>query len=152
MIMHKINQYIRKDMCGVISLFLPWLRLHWRFFRKPAKEWCLTLMLPVSMRCVYSPWFYLPQYVVCTYLSEGKNSINQEYQWGVFTAPGVTYLSEVCLQPLVLPISVRCVYSPWCYLSQLGVFTAPAVTYLGEVCVRNTWWCRRFVTNLVTCD
>ncbi len=30
-------------MSRVISLFSPWLRLHWRFYGKPAKNWCLTL-------------------------------------------------------------------------------------------------------------
>ncbi len=44
MIMQEINQDIGKDVCRVISLFSPWLRLHWRFFRKPVKKWCLTLV------------------------------------------------------------------------------------------------------------
>ncbi len=38
-----VNQGIGKDKCRVISLFSPWLRLHWRFYWKPVKNRCLTL-------------------------------------------------------------------------------------------------------------
>ncbi len=34
-----------QDLVG--GAFLPWLRLHWRFFRKPPKEWCSTLIIPL---------------------------------------------------------------------------------------------------------
>ncbi len=44
MIMQEIDQDIWKDTCRVISLFSTWLRLHWRFYRKPVKNWCLTLL------------------------------------------------------------------------------------------------------------